>query len=129
MPSLWTSCGALRMPSAFAKTRRSPENVRCRLFVVFPGGQSERVAVLRRSLFAVRGNQPDQRLVAVACCRKGGVRLLYWSSLCFLGMAINNLLLYVDLIVGPNWDLSMAPNIANLVSLALLCYGLIWDAS
>lgn len=61
--------------------------------------------------------------------RKGGVRLLYWSSLCFLGMAINNLLLYADLIVGPSWDLSMAPNIANLVSLILLCYGLIWDAT
>ena len=61
--------------------------------------------------------------------RKGGVRLLFWSSLCFFGMAVNNLLLYVDLIVGPQWDLSVPPNAANLVALLLLCYGLIWDAS
>ncbi len=58
-----------------------------------------------------------------------GTRLLLWSSLCFFGMALNNSLLYVDLLVGTSIDLSTLPRIASLISAMLLTYGLIWEAS
>jgi hypothetical protein len=56
-------------------------------------------------------------------------RLLFWSALCFLGMAINNLMLYVDLMVGPSMDLSLMEDGVSVVSSLLLAYGLIWDAT
>ena len=58
-----------------------------------------------------------------------GSRLLLWSSLCFFGMALNNALLYVDLLVGKEVDLSTLPGLASLISSMLLVYGLIWEAS
>lgn len=58
-----------------------------------------------------------------------GTRLLLWSSLCFFGMALNNSLLYLDLLIGSSVDLSTLPRIASLISAMLLTYGLIWEAS
>jgi len=56
------------------------------------------------------------------------VRLLLWSSLCFVGLALNNVLLVLDLIVLPESDLSLLRNLPALVGLALLVFGLIWEA-
>jgi hypothetical protein len=61
--------------------------------------------------------------------RRNGVSLLFWSALCFLGLFVDNVLLYVDLVVIPDVHLYNAPSIAGLVSIALLLYGLIWDAT
>lgn len=61
--------------------------------------------------------------------RASSNRLLFWSSLCFFGMALNNALLYFDLLIGPEIDLSTLPGIASLISSLLLAYGLIWEAS
>jgi uncharacterized protein DUF5985 len=58
---------------------------------------------------------------------KTRVRLLLWSGLCFIGLTANNVLLFVDLIVVPNVDLSLWRHCATLAGLALLLYGLIWD--
>lgn len=55
-------------------------------------------------------------------------RLLLWSSLCFIGLAVNNALLFVDLNMVPNVDLIPARNIAALIGLSLLIYGLIVEA-
>lgn len=55
-------------------------------------------------------------------------RLLLWSSLCFVGLALNNALLFVDLIVVPSIDLSLARNLTALVALILLIFGLVWDS-
>jgi hypothetical protein len=33
-------------------------------------------------------------------------RLLFWASLCFVCLAINNVLLFIDLIVVPDIDLA-----------------------
>jgi uncharacterized protein DUF5985 len=55
-------------------------------------------------------------------------RLLLWSSLCFVGLAINDLLVFVDLIVVPQLDLSMWRNLSALGAMAVLLFGLVWDS-
>ena len=57
-----------------------------------------------------------------------GARLLLWSGLCFLGFALNNLLLIVDVQIGPAADLSIIRTIPSLLGIGLLLYGFIWDA-
>lgn len=56
-------------------------------------------------------------------------RLLLWASLCFAGLALNNVLLFIDLRVVPSIDLSAWRSLPALAGLAILIYGLIWDAS
>ncbi len=56
------------------------------------------------------------------------VRLLMWSGICFIGLTINNVALFVDLVVLPNVDLRLARLIPALVGMTLLLYGFIWDA-
>lgn len=58
---------------------------------------------------------------------KTRARLLLWSGLCFVALTANNVLLFVDLIVVPNVDLSLWRHIATLSGLVLLLYGMIWD--
>jgi hypothetical protein len=38
--------------------------------------------------------------------RASKTRLLFWSSLCFVGLAMNNVLLVVDLVLLPSVDVS-----------------------
>jgi len=59
--------------------------------------------------------------------RRSRQRLLSWSSLCFVGLAANNVLLFVDLVVVPNVDLSIARTVPALLGVALLVWGFIWD--
>jgi hypothetical protein len=59
--------------------------------------------------------------------RRSRTQLLLWSSLCFVGLAMNNVLLFVDLVVVPSIDLSIARNLTALCALMLLIFGLIWD--
>lgn len=54
-------------------------------------------------------------------------RLLLWSSLCFFGLAISNLLLFLDLVVFPHIDLYIGRLATAAVSTVLLLYGLIWE--
>jgi hypothetical protein len=60
--------------------------------------------------------------------RRKRVRLLMWSSICFTGLTINNVALFVDLVVLPNVDLRLARIIPALVGMTLLLYGFIWDS-
>jgi hypothetical protein len=57
-----------------------------------------------------------------------GLRLLFWSALCFVGLSINNLLLFLDLIVFPDFDLRLWRLAAALIGLLALLYGFIWEA-
>lgn len=57
-----------------------------------------------------------------------GTRLLMWSGLCFLGLALNNALLVVDLIIVPDIDLSTWRLAPAVLGVALLLYGLIWES-
>lgn len=57
-----------------------------------------------------------------------GARLLLWAGLCFVGLAINNVLLFVDLSVIPDMDLSVWRSLPALAGLLLLIYGLVWES-
>jgi hypothetical protein len=75
-------------------------------------------------------------LTALACAvlllqsyRRGRYRLLLWSGFCFVGLTLNNLLLVLDKVVFPtSLDLSVGRSAVALVSVAILIFGLIWDA-
>ena len=56
-----------------------------------------------------------------------GAKLLLWSSLCFSCLALNNLLLVVDLLVLPQLDLRLARLLLALAGVATLLFGFIWD--
>jgi len=60
--------------------------------------------------------------------RRTGVKLLFWSGLCFAGLAINNILLVLDFMVVPTVDLSLLRRCVALVSMAVLLYGLVWES-
>jgi hypothetical protein len=60
--------------------------------------------------------------------RRSGVRLLLWSALCFTALFLNNVLLIVDVRIGPSIDLSVIRTLPALVGVALMIYGLVWDA-
>jgi hypothetical protein len=56
------------------------------------------------------------------------VRLLLWSGLCFTGLAINNIVLFVDVRVVPDTDLSVVRTLPALIGVAILIYGLVWES-
>jgi hypothetical protein len=56
------------------------------------------------------------------------VRLLFWSGLCFAGLALNNILLILDLSVLPDVDLEMWRTVPALAGVFLLIYGLVWES-
>jgi hypothetical protein len=61
--------------------------------------------------------------------RKGRYRLLLWSGLCFVGLALNNLLLVVDKLILPaTISLPSLRTGVALIAMLILLYGLIWDA-
>ena len=53
--------------------------------------------------------------------------LLLWSALCFIGLGLNNALLFTDLVLVPSMDLGILRNTTALCALAVLVYGLITD--
>lgn len=55
------------------------------------------------------------------------VRLLLWGGLCFSGLALNNILLFIDLGLYPGIDLSVWRSVPTLVGILFLIYGLVWD--
>lgn len=59
--------------------------------------------------------------------RRSGVRLLFWSGLCFIGLALNNVLLIVDVRVVTAIDLSTWRMLPAVAGAGLLLYGLIWE--
>ena len=56
-------------------------------------------------------------------------RLLLWTGLCFGGLTVTNVLLFVDkIILPPEIDLSLPRLVVTLASMGVLLYGLVWDA-
>ena len=61
--------------------------------------------------------------------RRTSARLLLWSSLSFVGWALNNAFVFMDLVVFPNVDFSVTRKATSLVAVTLMLYGLVWDAT
>ena len=61
--------------------------------------------------------------------RRAPHKLLLWSSLSFIGWAVNNALVFADLVVFPDIDLAPARGCASAIAISLLLYGLVWDAA
>jgi hypothetical protein len=54
-------------------------------------------------------------------------KLLFWSSLCFGGLALNNVLLFVDLVIVPATNLGLVRSALALVAMMTLLFGLVWE--
>lgn len=74
-------------------------------------------------------------ITSVACAvllvrsyRQARVRLLLWSALCFVGLAVNNVLLVVDRSILPEVDLSLLRDASGFIAVSILLFGLIWES-
>jgi hypothetical protein len=59
--------------------------------------------------------------------RRQRTRLLMWSTWCFVGLALNNILLFVDLVLVPDVDLIYVRSGIALVAIVLMVIGLLWE--
>jgi uncharacterized protein DUF5985 len=59
--------------------------------------------------------------------RASRTRLLFWSCLCFIGLAVNNVLLFLDLVVVTT-DLSLLRTSVAVAAMLALCLGLVWES-
>lgn len=55
------------------------------------------------------------------------VRLLLWTTIFFLGLTVNNVLIVLDLVLFPEVSLVAWRQMAAFISACLMLYGLIWD--
>ena len=55
--------------------------------------------------------------------------ILLWCSFCFVGLALNNVLLFADLFIVPQVSLELWRSAVALAALVLMLIGLIWEAS
>lgn len=54
--------------------------------------------------------------------RQRGFRLLLWSAVCFAGLTVNNLILFVDLVLLPDLDLRPLRLAASLVGILAMLW-------
>jgi hypothetical protein len=59
---------------------------------------------------------------------RSGLRLLFWSALCFICLTLNNVLLFIDLPLFTHVDLRPYRLTAALVGLGFLIYGFIAES-
>lgn len=59
--------------------------------------------------------------------RRNRTRLLLWSGICFFCLALNNILLFVDLVLAPQIDMSVIRTLPAVVGFGALVWGFIWD--
>jgi cytochrome bd-type quinol oxidase subunit 2 len=72
-------------------------------------------------------------LISILCAalltrsyRRERTPLLLWCSLCFVGLALNNVVLFADLFVISR-SLELWRSVTALASLSLMLFGLIWE--
>jgi hypothetical protein len=59
---------------------------------------------------------------------RNGARLLLWSALCFVGLSVNNVLLFFDFVIFPTQlDLRPWRLLAALAGVLFLLYAFIWE--
>jgi hypothetical protein len=54
-------------------------------------------------------------------------RLLLWSGICFVLLSLNNLLVFIDIILLPEIDLTAARSLTSLAAVCTLLYGFVWE--
>ena len=59
--------------------------------------------------------------------RRTGLRLLFWSALCFLLLALNNLMVIVDFLLLRDRDFGLVRSFLALAAVGVLLFGFIWD--
>ncbi|MGH8205621.1 MAG: DUF5985 family protein [Steroidobacteraceae bacterium] len=60
--------------------------------------------------------------------RATGTRLLLWAGLCFIGQTLDNVVLFIDLVLTPSTiDLFYWRTVLALAGIIALVYGLIWE--
>lgn len=68
-------------------------------------------------------------LLLIRAYRRSGIKLLLWSALCFVGLAFNNLLLFIDVVLLPTTiDLLPVRHLTALGAISVLLYGFIWES-
>lgn len=60
--------------------------------------------------------------------RRSPARLLMWMALGFVGLAVNNLLLFVDLVVVKDTDLLTVRDLSGLAAVSVLLFGFVWES-
>jgi hypothetical protein len=55
--------------------------------------------------------------------------LLLWTALCFVLLALNNLLLVADVLVFPQVDLSVWRQVTGLAAVSVLVYGFVRETN
>jgi hypothetical protein len=59
---------------------------------------------------------------------RSGLRLLFWSALCFIFLSVNNVALFVDTILLPTQvDLRVVRLGMSLAGIVCLLYAFIWE--
>ena len=53
--------------------------------------------------------------------------LLLWSMIAFLGLAVNNVLVYAELVLVPDADLAVYRAFFGAAAMTALLYGLVWE--
>ena len=53
--------------------------------------------------------------------------LLLWSCTAFAALAVNNVLVFTDLVLFPDFDLSFARACVGMAGMVVLLFGLIWE--
>jgi hypothetical protein len=73
-------------------------------------------------------------LTAIICAvllfrgyRQSRTALLFWASVCFAGIALENVILFVDIIMLPGVDLFWWRISVAIASMLVLLYGLVWE--
>jgi hypothetical protein len=55
-------------------------------------------------------------------------RIIFWSAICFAGLALNNIVLFIDLVVfAEEVTYGLIRNVIIVGSVSSLVYGLVWD--
>ncbi len=67
-------------------------------------------------------------LLLVRSYGQSRAKLLLWSALCFVLLALNNLLVVIDLLLLPSVDLIPLRNLTSLAAVSTLLFGFIWEA-
>ena len=58
---------------------------------------------------------------------RGRHRLLLWSGLCFSGLTLANLIMFIDLVLLPTVNLYLVRETTTALSMLILLFGMIWE--